>query len=265
MADFLIVIPARLASSRLPNKPLADIAGKPMIVRVAEQAAKTRARIVVASDDQSIHDVVVQAGFESVLTRVDHPSGTDRLAEVVELLGLDDDTIIVNVQGDEPLIEPALIVAAAQTLIDHPECAIATVAHPIHTIADFLNPNIVKVTLDAQGRALTFSRAPQPWPRDAFMGGLLQLDANQPLPVALHEMALRHVGLYAYRTRFLKTYPKLAVAPIEKIEALEQMRALWHGYEIAVHISHAASQAGVDTAEDLARVRLFYDNSASCK
>lgn len=159
MADFLIVIPARLASSRLPNKPLADIAGKPMIVRVAEQAAKTRARIVVASDDQSIHDVVVQAGFESVLTRVGHSSGTDRLAEVVELLGLDDDTIIVNVQGDEPLIEPALIVAAAQTLIDHPECAIATVAHPIHTMADFLNPNIVKVTLDAQGRALTFSRA----------------------------------------------------------------------------------------------------------
>lgn len=249
---FQIVIPARYASSRLPAKPLADIAGKPMIVRVLERARAAGADGVwVATDHPEIRAAVEAAGGQVVLTRPDHPSGTDRLAEVVEQQGWPDDTIVVNVQGDEPLMDPDLIAAVAEALEADPEAAIATASHPLASAEEFFNPNVVKVVCDARQRALYFSRAPIPWARDTFATGRNVLPPDLP--------AQRHIGLYAYRASFLRRYAGLAPAPVEGWEALEQLRALWHGYPIRVLGIAAAPPAGVDTLEDLERVRQAFD------
>ncbi|MGN6653683.1 3-deoxy-manno-octulosonate cytidylyltransferase [Trinickia sp.] len=260
---FVAVVPARLASTRLPEKPLADIAGKPMVVRVAERAREAGAeRVLIATDDARVLQAVQAHGFEGLLTRADHPSGTDRLAEVATTLGLADETIVVNVQGDEPLIDPALVCDVASHLAAHSDCAIATAAHPIADTADVFNPNVVKVVLDARGVALYFSRAPIPWRRDAYAPqcGAQAIDLTaMPAPPA--GAVLRHIGLYAYRARFLRTYPTLAQAPIEQAEMLEQLRAMWHGERIAVLVTHEAPAPGVDTLADLERVRaLFLSN-----
>ncbi|MCW3481113.1 3-deoxy-manno-octulosonate cytidylyltransferase [Neisseriaceae bacterium JH1-16] len=247
MTGFSVVIPARLASTRLPGKPLADIAGKPMVVRVAEQAAKSAARrVVVATDHADILAACAAHGIEAVLTRADHASGTDRLAEVAELLSMPDDEIVVNVQGDEPLIDPVLIDQVAQLLADS-AAPMATAAHPIGDAREFFNPNVVKVVCNAAGHALYFSRAPLPWARDVFAQDASVLPAGLP--------ALRHIGLYAYRAGFLSTYAQLAPSPLEQFEALEQLRVLWHGHAIAVAEVAEAPAAGVDTPEDLERVR----------
>ncbi|MDO8412233.1 MAG: 3-deoxy-manno-octulosonate cytidylyltransferase [Gallionellaceae bacterium] len=245
--NFNVVIPARLGSTRLPNKPLASIAGKPMVVRVAEQAAKSGAQqIWIAADHPSIIAAAQEHGWQACLTSSKHESGTDRIAEVVTQLQWPDDTIVVNVQGDEPLIPPQLIQAVAQHLYDHPECAMSTACHAIHDEHTMRNPNVVKAVLDKQGNALYFSRAPIPYPRDLFAQGAA-------LPENLG--VLRHIGIYAYRASFLRAFSQLAPAPIEKIEALEQLRALWHGYQIGVTISADVPPGGVDTEQDLHRVR----------
>jgi 3-deoxy-manno-octulosonate cytidylyltransferase (CMP-KDO synthetase) len=248
---FTVIIPARLASTRLPGKPLADIGGLPMVVRVAQRAAASGAgRVVVAADDASIVSACGLHGVAALLTRSDHASGSDRLAEACTLLGLDGDAVVVNVQGDEPLIDPALVARCAALLAEHADCVMATAAHPLATLADYLNPNIVKVVLDAAGRALYFSRAPLPWWRDGNADGV------RVLPT--HPAPLRHIGLYAYRAGFLRRFPSLPAAPIEHTEALEQLRVLWHGERIAVHVTPDDPGAGVDTPEDLARVRALF-------
>ena len=247
---FTVLIPARLASTRLPDKPLADIAGKPMVVRVAEQARRSQAqRVVVASDSDRIVQACRLHGIDAVLTRADHASGTDRLAEAASQLGLGDPAVVVNVQGDEPLIAPALIDDVAALLEARPDADMGTAAHPISDAAEFRNPNVVKVVTDASGLALYFSRAPIPWWRDGFAQGVDALP--QPAP-------LRHVGIYAYRCGFLRRFPQLPPAPLEQLESLEQLRALWHGHRIAVHVTAQAPGAGVDTPEDLARVRALW-------
>jgi 3-deoxy-manno-octulosonate cytidylyltransferase (CMP-KDO synthetase) len=248
---YTVLIPARMASSRLPDKPLADIAGKPMVVRVAERARASRARrVVVACDDTRIHAACAAHSVEAVMTRVDHASGSDRLAEACEALGLAGDDRVVNVQGDEPLIDPALVDAVAALLDTRSDCVMSTAAHAIHALDEFLNPNVVKVTLDAAQRALSFSRAPMPWWRDGNAQGVKALP---PAPGAL-----RHLGIYGYRAGFLRGFPQLAAAPIEQCEALEQMRVLWHGHRIAVHVAAQGPGPGVDTPEDLARVRALF-------
>jgi len=245
---FVVLIPARLASTRLPDKPLADLAGLPMVVRVAQRARQSGAsRVVVAADDARIVSACTAHGVEALLTRQDHVSGSDRLAEACEKLGLADDCVVVNVQGDEPLIEPGLIDAVAQTLAAQPDAAMSTAVHAIDTLADFLNPNVVKAALDARGMALYFSRAPIPWWRDGYTHGNFSA-LPSPAP-------WRHIGIYGYRARFVKQFPSLPPAPIEASEALEQLRAMWHGHRIAVHVSDHAPGPGVDTPEDLARVR----------
>jgi len=252
---FIVVVPARHASTRLPGKMLADLGGKPMVVRVAERARQSAAAdVVVATDHADIEAAVVSAGMRAVMTRVDHQSGTDRLAEVVAKLGLPDDAVVVNVQGDEPLIDPALIDAVAAQLAAHPEAAIATAAKPLRETADFLNPNFVKVVCDAGGLALYFSRAPIPFARDAFA----KRPADKPgrLPDALP--ALHHIGIYAYRASFLKRFGALPQSPAEVFEALEQLRALHHGYRIAVTVWTEPIEAGVDTPDDLTRVRAHF-------
>jgi 3-deoxy-manno-octulosonate cytidylyltransferase (CMP-KDO synthetase) len=254
---FIVVVPARLASTRLPNKPLADIDGLPMVVRVAERARASGAvRVVVATDAPQVYQVVRTHGYECVMTSPSHPSGTDRLAEVAAHFGWPDDAVIVNVQGDEPLIEPALIRDVARHLVARPDCAIATLAHPIADPADVFNPNVVKTVLDARGIALYFSRAPIPWARDAYAADWPDVGAlgrrTPPFPV------YRHIGLYAYRAAFLRSYPSLQQAPIEQAEQLEQLRALWHGERIAVLITDHAPAPGVDTAADLDKVRAIY-------
>ncbi|HEU4458404.1 MAG TPA: 3-deoxy-manno-octulosonate cytidylyltransferase [Methylibium sp.] len=248
---FSVLIPARLASTRLANKPLADIAGLPMVVRVARQAQRSAAsRVVVAADDARIVAACREHGIDALLTRVEHATGSDRLAEACALLGLAGEEIVVNVQGDEPLIEPALIDACAQLLAERAECVMATAAHSIDTLADLRNPNVVKLVCDALGRAQYFSRAPLPWWRDGYARGLDQPGVELPQP-----RPLRHVGLYAYRCAFLQRFPQLAPSPLEQLESLEQLRVLWHGERIAVHVTPLRPHAGVDTAEDLERVR----------
>jgi 3-deoxy-manno-octulosonate cytidylyltransferase (CMP-KDO synthetase) len=250
---FRVVIPARFASSRLPGKPLADIGGKPMVVRVAERAAEAGAEeAIVATDDARVLEAVEAAGYRALMTSPEHASGTDRLAEVAELLDCADDDIIVNVQGDEPLIAPMLIRECALCLGSHEEAAIATLAHPLFSTEEFRNPNVVKVVTDQQGYALYFSRAMIPWPRDAFAGAEPDPSFPEGLPV------LRHIGLYAYRAGFLREFAGLAPAPLERFEMLEQLRALWHGYRIAVAVTPEAPGAGVDTPEDLERVRALF-------
>lgn len=252
---YTVLIPARLASSRLPGKPLADIGGKPMVVRVAERVASAGAdRVVVAADDERILIACAEHGVQAVMTDASHPSGSDRLAQACAILGLDGDDLIVNVQGDEPLIDPALVRRCADLLMARGDCVMSTVAHPIHERADYLNPNVVKVVLDAQQRALLFSRAPLPCWRDGPDGGLPALPLSPP--------ALRHVGLYGYRAAFLRRFPQLSPAPLELCEALEQLRVLWHGERIAVHVAEQAGEAGVDTPEDLARVRARFASAA---
>ena len=258
-----------MASSRLPDKPLADIAGLPMVVRVAQRAAQSAAvRVVVAADDARILQACAAHGVNAVMTRADHASGSDRLAEACTQLGLQGDDIVVNVQGDEPLIDPALINAVAALLQDRdgqygqrPGASMGTAAHAIASLADYTNPNVVKVVLDARGLAHYFSRAPIPFGRDhtgtAWWQGAAQ--AAQPGVKALQGFApLRHVGIYSYRAGFLREFPQLAPAPTEAIEALEQLRALWHGHRIAVHLADAAPGPGVDTPEDLERVRALF-------
>jgi 3-deoxy-manno-octulosonate cytidylyltransferase (CMP-KDO synthetase) len=247
-SGFTVVIPARLASSRLPNKPLADIAGLPMVVRVAQRALQSKAQhVVVAADDAQIVAACESHGIAALLTRKDHPSGSDRLAEACQLLGLSPDSVVVNVQGDEPLIPAELINEVARVLTERPDASMSTAAHPIASLEEFTNPNVVKVVMDARQMALYFSRAPIPWWRDGQSpSGLKALPSPAPL---------RHIGIYAYRAGFLAAFPQLPPAPIESLESLEQLRALWHGHRIAVHVAPEAPGPGVDTPEDLAKVR----------
>jgi 3-deoxy-manno-octulosonate cytidylyltransferase (CMP-KDO synthetase) len=245
--SYSVLIPARLASTRLPRKPLADIAGVPMVVRVARQAALSAAtQVVVAADDAEIVAACRAHGVEAILTRHDHANGSDRLAEACTLLGLDGDAVVVNVQGDEPLIDPALIDACAATLPAQPDCVVGTAAHAITQASELANPNIVKVVCDQAGRALYFSRAPIPWWRDGSAAGAPGIGPLAPL---------RHIGIYAYRAAFLRRFPSLPVSPLETIESLEQLRVLWHGERIAVYLSAQPAGIGVDTPEDLQRVR----------
>jgi 3-deoxy-manno-octulosonate cytidylyltransferase (CMP-KDO synthetase) len=250
--SFIVIIPARLASTRLPNKPLADLGGKPMIVRVAERAVQSGAsQVIVATDHDDIVAACRQHGVAVQMTRGDHPSGTDRIAEVAAAIGLPDDAVVVNVQGDEPLIDPSLIAATAALI--SAEVPMATAAHAIAEMTEAFNPNVVKVALDKHGRALYFSRATIPWHRDGFAQSKDAIPAFPP-----NYAPLRHIGLYAYRNAFLQAYPKLSVAPLEQAEALEQLRVLWHGFPIAVHVTPHAPAAGVDTQEDLLRVRRHF-------
>jgi 3-deoxy-manno-octulosonate cytidylyltransferase (CMP-KDO synthetase) len=242
--SFTVLIPARLASTRLPRKPLADIGGAPMVVRVAQRALLSGAsQVVVACDDVQIQAACASHGIQSVLTRADHASGSDRLAQACDHLALRDDEIVVNVQGDEPLIDPALISAVAILLEKSPTSQMGTAAHAIESVADVSNPNVVKVVLDAAGQALYFSRSLIPFNRDQHP------EAPKPL---------RHVGIYSYRAGYLRQFPKLPQAPIEISESLEQLRSLWHGHKIAVYISQHAPSPGVDTPDDLERVRQIW-------
>ena len=248
---FKVVVPARYASTRLPAKPLLDLGGKPMVARTAERAMQSGAEEVwVATDHPDVMAAAALHGLSVMLTRTDHPSGTDRLAEVIEQRGWDDDTIVVNVQGDEPLIDPALIARTARQLAES-GANIATVAHPISKAVDHFNPNIVKVVCKADGDALYFSRAPIPYARDHFAR-----EGKESLPAGIP--AFRHVGLYAYRARFLRAYARLAPSPLEAFEALEQLRALFHGFRISVLISDHLPMPGVDTPEDAARMQEYF-------
>lgn len=245
---FVALIPARMASTRLPGKPLADLAGLPMVVRVAQRAQASGAqRVVVATDSDEIVRACQRHGIETVLTLGTHPTGTDRLSEAVEHLKLSEDTLVVNVQGDEPLIPPEVIAAVAHELDRHPDCQIATAAHALRDADECFNPDVVKVVTDVLGRALYFSRAPIPWSRDQFQAS--------PKALPPEGLWLRHVGLYAYRIPFLRQFPKLTHAPLETLEQLEQLRALWHGNKIAVLQLAQPLPPGVDSAQDLARMR----------
>ena len=253
---FTVLIPARLASTRLPNKPLADLGGAPMVVRVAQRAQLSRAeKVVVATDSQEVMDQCARFNIQAVMTAATHASGSDRLAEACNLLGLPDDAVVVNVQGDEPLIDVALMDAVAQLLATRPDCAMSTAAHAIDSLADYLNPNIVKVVLDARQTALYFSRAPVPAARDHACTAWWNTAALSGWP-----KPLRHVGIYGYRAGFLKAFPALPPAPVEQLECLEQLRALWHGYKIAVHITERSPGIGVDTPDDLIAARAHFIN-----
>ena len=248
--SFTVLVPARLQSTRLPRKPLADIGGLPMIVRVARRAALSAAQqVVVAADDAEIVAACRAHDVACVLTRTDHPTGSDRLAEACALLGLQPDEIVVNVQGDEPLIEPALVDACAALLQSQPDCPMSTAAHAIDSVDELRNPNVVKVVLDGANRALYFSRAPIPWWRDGYASGIETLSSPAPL---------RHIGLYGYRAGFLRRFPQLPPAPIERIESLEQLRVLAQGEHIAVHVSETRPGPGIDTPEDLLRVQALF-------
>ena len=251
--NFTVVIPARYASTRLPAKPLKEIAGKPMIQHVYERACESlAARVIIATDDARIETVAQKFGAEVCMTSVNHTSGTDRLQEVVKKLGLNDDEIVVNVQGDEPLIPAKVINQVAQNLAAMNEASMATLSEPIHSLFDFRNPNVVKVVADVNGRALYFSRAPIPWARDHFANvDVIELPANF--------IAQRHIGIYAYRVGLLHKFVTWLPAPLEKIESLEQLRVIWNGQ--VIHIAEALVQVpgGVDTEEDLQRVKLFLE------
>ncbi len=252
--SFTVVIPARYASTRFPGKPLIDLQGKPMVVRVAERAAQSAAmQVVVATDDQRIAEACVQARVAVAMTRSDHATGTDRLSEVVTQLGLADDAVVVNVQGDEPLIPASVIDQVAALLQQQPNAAMATFCHPIHDVADAINPNVVKCVLNEAGEAMYFSRAPIPYARDDWSAGITAMPPSLPM--------YRHIGLYAYRASFLRIFPTLAIPAIERFEALEQLRALAHGYRIAVAVVDAPLPPGIDTPEDYQRLRERYSAS----
>lgn len=261
---FTVLIPARLASTRLPNKPLADIDGVPMVIRVAQRAQMAGAlvgsevRVVVAADSAQIVTACDSHRIESVLTDIDHPSGSDRLAQACDLLKLPADAIVVNVQGDEPLMEPALIVAVATLLADRPQASVSTAAHVIESLEDFQNPNVVKVVVNAASMALYFSRSPIPHARGSSDGVWWQGNGDNA-----RAAPLRHIGIYAYRAGFLRLFPLLAQAPFEIVEALEQLRALWHGHAIVVHLTKNAPDPGVDTPDDLRKVREIFSQLKS--
>jgi 3-deoxy-manno-octulosonate cytidylyltransferase (CMP-KDO synthetase) len=249
--NFVVAIPARHASQRLPGKPLLPIAGEPMVLHVARRALAAGAReVVVATDDVCIAAALDTSGVRVVMTRADHASGSDRLAECVRLCGWSDETVVVNLQGDEPLAPTSGILAVADVLIES-GAPMATLATPFTTIEEFLDPNCVKVVADGSGRALYFSRAPIPWPRDAFAKPKDALPSGMPF--------LRHIGIYAYRAGFLQTFTKLAPTPLERTESLEQLRALEHGYAIAVRVAPDPFPPGVDTPADLERVRALFE------
>ena len=249
--NFVVVIPARYASARLPGKPLADIAGKPMVVHVADRARESGAQeVIVATDDHRIREAVARHGHEAMMTRPDHASGTDRIAEIVAARAWADDLIVVNVQGDEPRIPPQLVRSVAEQLAGHRDAAIATACHSVHSAAEMFDPNVVKVVLDRQGYAAYFSRAPIPYARDAFKADTSRLPEGLPV--------YRHLGLYAYRCSFLKIYSTLQPAAVEQFESLEQLRALWHGYRISVAVTDQAPDPGVDTPEDLEKMRRVF-------
>jgi 3-deoxy-manno-octulosonate cytidylyltransferase (CMP-KDO synthetase) len=246
--DFVVVIPARYASTRFPGKPLADLGGRPMIVRVAQQAARSgAAEVIVATDHAAVERAAKKAGFAVAMTRSDHASGTDRLAEVVATRGFAARRIIVNVQGDEPFISPALIRRVAENLTAHEQAAIATACHRIEDAAEVANPNVVKVVFDAHGYALYFSRAPIPYARDEYAKGMRSIPPGLPV--------YRHLGIYAYRAAFLRDFKRLKAPAIERFEALEQLRALHAGYRISVEITRLAPHPGIDTPEDLERAK----------
>lgn len=246
--SFYVVIPARYASSRLPAKPLKDITGKPMIQHVYERARESAAtQVIIATDDERIEQAARAFGATVCMTSADHQSGTDRLQEVVSQLGLPDDAIVVNVQGDEPLIPPAVINQVAQNLAGDSSASVATLCEPIELVEDFCNPNIVKVVMDAHGRALYFSRAPIPYPRDAFAG------EGRALPEDF--VARRHIGIYAYRVGLLHRFVTWDQAPLERFESLEQLRVMWQGESIHVAEACRLVPGGVDTELDLDRVR----------
>ena len=254
MLEFSVIIPARYASTRLPGKMLADIGGKPLVVHVADRARASGAgEVIIATDHDAIAAAAARHGHQASMTRGDHASGTDRIAEVAAQRRYAGERIVVNVQGDEPLIEPELIRSVAQQLAGHADAAIATACCPLNAAAQLVNPNIVKVVLDKSGYALYFSRAAIPFARDAFAGGITAIPAGLP--------AYRHIGIYAYRAAFLASYAELAPAPIEQFEALEQLRALWHGHRISVAIAAVAPHVGVDTAEDLECARALLGGS----
>lgn len=244
---FKVVIPARYASTRLPGKPLLDIAGKPMIAHVCQRALEADAeQVVVATDDQRIFDTVTALGIQAVMTNPNHQSGTERLAEVAQILGWSAETIVVNLQGDEPLIPPAYIRDAAEALASQSQAGIATLAAKIDDAEEVFNPNAVKVVLDKNGYALYFSRAAIPWDRAGFPNDYNPQTASLP--------HLRHIGMYAYRVSFLQDYCNWQPSPLESVESLEQLRILWHGEKVLVKVVDKTSEAGVDTAEDLLRV-----------
>jgi 3-deoxy-manno-octulosonate cytidylyltransferase (CMP-KDO synthetase) len=253
--SFTVVIPARYGSTRLPGKPLLDIAGKPMVQRVWEQACQSRAsQVVIATDDARIVAAAQAFGAEVCMTATDHPSGTDRLQQVAHHYGWKDEQIVVNVQGDEPLIPPGVIDQVAANLAGHPEAGIATLCEPIIDLQQLLDPNVVKVVFGGEGMALYFSRATVPWPRDQFKDGALTM------PV--HGDWYRHIGIYAYRTRFLHRYVSWRPSPLEQLEQLEQLRALYHGVGIHVAPALAGVPGGVDTQADLDAVRARFDRAA---
>jgi 3-deoxy-manno-octulosonate cytidylyltransferase (CMP-KDO synthetase) len=257
---FRAVIPARMKSSRLPDKPLLDLGGKPMVVRVCERAQRSGAdTIVVATDSRDVRDAVRAAGFDVCMTREDHPSGTDRIAEVCDHFGWSDETVVVNVQGDEPFLPPELIDQAAHQLVDS-GADMATLAHEIRDAQELFNPNICKVVMKANADALYFSRAPVPFARDDFAPLWQQGEMPKHLPGDGY-VCYRHIGLYAYRRRFLRDYASLSPSPIESIEALEQLRALWHGYRISVAVTHTLPPPGVDTPEDAVRAQMAFQGS----
>lgn len=251
MTEFVVVIPARYASTRLPGKPLADIGGKPMVVHVADRAREAGAeQVIVATDDTRVRDAVASHGHSAVMTRVDHVTGTDRIAEVAAARNWPDETIVVNLQGDEPRVPPELVCSVAEQLESHTDAAIATACHPIHSVEEMFDPHAVKVVMDQRGYALYFSRAPVPWARDGFSANRAHLPEGLPV--------YRHLGLYAYRCAFLRRYARLAPAAIERFESLEQLRALAHGFRIAVAVTTQAPEPGVDTPEDLENVRRIF-------
>ena len=248
---FSVIIPARYASSRFPGKPLADLGGKPMVVRVAECArASGAAEVLIATDHKGIAATAARHGYEAVMTKASHASGTDRLAEVAARRRYRASHIVVNIQGDEPQIDPVLIRQVAMSLARRHEAHMATAAHPIRDAREFVSPHVVKVVLDDNGYALYFSRALIPYARDAFARGIGRVPPGLP--------AYRHLGIYAYRAGFLRRFTHLAPAAIERFEALEQQRALAHGYRIAVVVTRRAPHPGVDTPADLQRVRRLF-------
>ncbi|MBI3938081.1 MAG: 3-deoxy-manno-octulosonate cytidylyltransferase [Betaproteobacteria bacterium] len=249
--DFTVIIPARYASTRFPGKALAEIAGKPMIVHVAEHAAASGAqKVLVATDHPEIAAAAARHGFKAVMTAAGHASGTERIAEVVTRRRYVGHRIIVNVQGDEPLIAPQLIRDVVQNLYDHPDAEVSTACHPVRDAAEMASAHVVKVVLDRDGYALYFSRAPIPYARDAFAHGVTAVPDGLPV--------YRHIGIYGYRAGFLRRHSKLAPAPCEHFEALEQLRVLWHGYRISVAVTEHATPPGVDTEQDLERVRAIF-------
>jgi 3-deoxy-manno-octulosonate cytidylyltransferase (CMP-KDO synthetase) len=246
--EFVVIVPARYGSTRFPGKPLADIGGRPMVVRVAQQAHRSgAAEVIIATDHPEVERAAAEAGYDVAMTRRDHPSGTDRLAEVVAKRSFAPDRIVVNVQGDEPLIAPALIRRVAENLAAHEQAAIATACHRIERAGDVANPNVVKVVLDARGYALYFSRAPIPYAREAWANGIRSIPRGLPV--------YRHLGIYAYRASFLREFKLLEPAPAERFEALEQLRALHAGYRISVEVTRSSPHPGIDTPHDLARLK----------